>query len=267
MKSKIQVTWSKGLHYYDAEPTISKFPGGELHVRFDEYLSCDYCTINALIVDSDGIMAVALLKNILDLQDIPTINLHLEYMPYARQDRVCREGESFSLKVFANILNGLNFDKVYISDPHSDVAPALLNNVEVVSQKHLFLDYTIEHYSLRKLLLVSPDAGANKKTLSLAMDLGHEGFIRADKVRNTEDGSISGTVVYGDVRDKDVLIVDDICDGGGTFCLLAAELKALGAKSVTLYVTHGIFSKGKDVLHDAGVDHIHCYYDWTKELV
>lgn len=113
--------------------------------------------------------------------------------------------------------------------------------------------------------MISPDAGANKKTLEMAKFLGHNNFIRADKIRNVKTGSIEHTAVYGCVKDKDCLIVDDICDGGATFIALAERLKFGDAKSVSLYVTHGIFSKGKQHLLDNGVDHIYCFHDWTKE--
>ncbi len=74
-------------------------------------------------------------------------------------------------------------------------------------------------------------------------------FVRADKVRNPENGQIFGTeVFYDDFEGKPVLIVDDICDGGYTFLKLAEKLKEKNAGMVILYVTHGIFSKGLDEL-------------------
>ena len=71
--------------------------------------------------------------------------------------------------------------------------------------------------------------------------------IRADKKRDPSNGEITGTVVYSEhLGSQDVLIVDDICDGGRTFIELAKELRHLTTGRIYLYVTHGIFSKGHE---------------------
>ncbi|MEQ2351952.1 phosphoribosyltransferase family protein [Pseudoalteromonas piscicida] len=87
-----------------------------------------------------------------------------------------------------------------------------------------------------------------KKTLKIAQHFGGEvEVIQAQKVRNLKTGEIVQTQVLGEVKGKDLLIVDDICDGGRTFTELAKVLKAQGANSIALYVTHGIFSQGLGV--------------------
>ena len=80
----------------------------------------------------------------------------------------------------------------------------------------------------------------------------------ASKIRDTKTGYITETKLQGEVRGRDVLIFDDICDGGRTFIELAKSLKAKGAKKISLYITHGIFSKGKDVLYNH-IDEIICF--------
>ena len=134
------------------------------------------------------------------------------------------KGESFSLKVFANMVNALGFNKVVTLDPHSDVTPALIDNVKVISQSdiiHKWMDFTMR---LGSTMLVSPDSGANKKTAKIAGYLNHWEFARADKLRDLSTGQILETVVYKeDFNKQDVAIIDDICDGGKTFtefCLL-----------------------------------------------
>ena len=96
-------------------------------------------------------------------------------------------------------------------------------------------------------VLISPDAGAYKKTERLATALGVP-VVVATKYRSVVDGSLAAPDVLGDVRGKVCVIVDDICDGGGTFLNLAESLTAAGAAECHLFVSHGIFSKGYDAL-------------------
>ena len=110
---------------------------------------------------------------------------------------------------------------------------------------------------VRGNILVSPDAGSLKKVSKVAREFNCK-MVRADKTRSVIDGSITGTVVYSEsVGDKDFLIIDDICDGGRTFIELAKELRKLTTGKIKLYVTHGIFSKGLDVLTEH-IDEIYC---------
>ena len=73
-------------------------------------------------------MKIFLIKDALEIKGIKRFDLIMPYIPYARQDRVCAQGESFSLKIFANMLNAVNFENVYVLDAHSDVSVSLINN-------------------------------------------------------------------------------------------------------------------------------------------
>lgn len=99
-----------------------------------------------------------------------------------------------------------------------------------------------------RFILISPDAGASKKIYKLAEQIGYKGdIITCSKDRDT-DGKLTKTVVpMGKhwISNKDIIIIDDICDGGATFINIAKELKSNGFKNkIYLIVTHGIFSKG-----------------------
>ena len=98
-------------------------------------------------------------------------------------------------------------------------------------------------------VLVSPDAGSNKKTAEIAKYFNHENFIRADKLRNLETGEILETIVYcDDFHGRDVCVVDDLVDFGRTFLDLSKACKEKKCGRFILYVTHGIFSGGFDHL-------------------
>ena len=98
-------------------------------------------------------------------------------------------------------------------------------------------------------IYVAPDAGAEKSVREDAAYFDKR-LVTATKTRDTKTGEITATVVHDkdSVKGANCLILDDICDGGRTFIELAKALKAAGALEVQLYVTHGIFSRGLDVL-------------------
>ena len=95
---------------------------------------------------------------------------------------------------------------------------------------------------------VAPDAGAAKEVQQLAILMNKE-FIQGHKTRDTRTGALSGFGYSGSVEGKNLLIIDDICDGGGTFIGLAEALRATETpEDISLYVTHGMFTKGYDGL-------------------
>lgn len=258
-----------GLTRVDFEQFV--FSGGEVSVKLSQAINYSSWNIIAELKNSEDILTLLMVADVLKRGGATYIELYMPYIPYARQDRVCNFGEAFSLKVFCDLINSVGFDKVTVEDPHSDVAPALLNNVNIYDQATCInltkdCDKSFTRF-LEGATLVSPDAGAEKKILSVCNSLGKSGFISASKVRDPSTGKITSTEVNGGRLSGDYLIVDDICDGGATFIALAQELKYKGADRVGLYVTHGIFSKGKQHLVDNGVDYIYSKNDWTKEEI
>lgn len=242
-----------------------QFAGGEEHVRLDtEPIGFDEVVqVLAHVRSSADVMALLLVTDALRRHGAQRIWLHMPYLPYARQDRVCARGEALSLAVFCELINSQGYEYVEVWDVHSDVAPALLKRCEVVPPEE-FLDNAGGLIDWGKTLLVAPDAGALKKTAKVATHF-YTSFIRADKTRDAKTGEITGTVVHSDhVGDRDLLIVDDICDGGRTFIELARELRKLTTGRVMLYVTHGIFSRGTQVF-DGLIDRVFCANPFVDE--
>ena len=133
-----------------------------------------------------------------------------------------------------------------IWDPHSDVTPALLSNVTVRSTQSLMQLAFGEQGCLallRECAFVAPDAGARKRGSMLARAFQTEA-VYADKVRDPVTGKLSGAQVLGEVPQRPLLVVDDICDGGGTFVELARVLREKTDKPLYLDVTRGLFTKG-----------------------
>lgn len=228
--------------YPEIKYTKFKFSGGEVHIKTKYENIPDTVIITHRLNTSNNIMELFLAKDAIQRLGVKNIEVIIPYVPYARQDRPCEIGEAFSLKVFANLLNSMNFDAVYILDPHSDVAPALIENSVPISN-HKFIEEIMKDLPA-DIVLISPDAGSSKKLHKL-MKFGFSDFIQCDKIRDTKTGKITGfSVGNDDIYKRNCLIIDDICDGGATFVGLAKELKRYGAGDLYLAVTHGIFSKG-----------------------
>lgn len=240
---------------YDAIEYIS-FPGGERHVRLPaEQLAVaadTSWTIEARVYTPADIMDLLLATDALH-RVVPvgsTFRLVMPYVPYARQDRVALDGEPLSAAVFCTLINSMHFDAVEVWDPHSDVTSALLQNVHIRPTKDLmvstFRQKGMEHL-LANCAFVAPDTGARKRVAALAKTFGTD-MVPADKKRDPVTGKLSGAQVLGDVPARPLLVVDDICDGGGTFLELARVLREKTDQPLYLYVTHGLFTKGLDAL-------------------
>ena len=239
------------------------FSGGEEHVNINlPNLSIlhNAATIYARIDSSSELMRLLLVTDALKRQDITDITLEMPYIPYARQDRVCAPGDSFSLKLFADLINQQNYKKIFVADSHSMVATALLNNVMEYRQSDL-AELVATKASDSYRYIVAPDAGASKKAVEFAKAYSRitpVDVVQALKVRDPATGNITKTTVLKeDFVEEDVLIVDDIADGAASFLNLAVMLKERGAGKIGLFVTHGIFSRGLDVVFDSGIDSVY----------
>jgi ribose-phosphate pyrophosphokinase len=180
---------------------------------------------------------------------VKSLNLLTKYLPYARQDKPISNESTFALHVFSKIINQINFDSIFCYDPHSDIAKKLINNLFCIDVgSHVYRFFTENNYDV----VLYPDLGAKTRY----SELYGLPYIYADKKRDQLTGNIEGLDVIGDCDGKTVLIVDDICDGGGTFIIAAKELYDKGAIDVGLFVSHGIFSKGKEVLYNAGINKV-----------
>lgn len=179
-----------------------------------------------------------------------SVRLFLPYLPFARQDRVCNKGEANGISAYARILNSLEFDSVTLLDPHSDVAAAAINRC-VVTDMGEFLKQPARFGKMdfSNTWLVAPDTGAVKRVKELVKELGAAGMITATKERDTETRELTKTKLDEDTTDRNILIIDDLCDGGRTFIALAQAIREQGEpKSLNLWVTHGIFSYGTEVV-------------------
>lgn len=180
-------------------------------------------------------------------------HLILPFVPGARQDRLLCGGESdylFTLKSVARMINARAFPSVTVIDPHSDVAPALIDRCRVVTTADC-INPPAGKYSA----VIAPDGGAEKRAQVVAQKLGVP-LYHAWKKRDAGTGQLTG---FGSEPPPDgngpILVVDDICDGGGTFVGLRGALPSSAV--VDLYVTHGLYTQGTARLLE-GYRHLYC---------
>lgn len=260
MTSKIELT----LDNQHVEIERGIFPDGAVWLKvtgeLPRFAQVMRIRVAAMRDMNDFMLLAQLTDAVRHVTDIAISHLELAWLPWARQDRHMVNGDSFALKVFANQLNTLNFDKVFLLDPHSDAAAAAINNSVVIAQEACLMQSENLRQAIGegKLMLVAPDAGALKKIHNVAKASGARDYAILTKERDVATGNLTGfALVSGDVAGKDVLIVDDLCDAGGTFIGSAQVLRDAGARSVNLYVTHGVFSKGLENLLNNGIDAIY----------
>ena len=247
--------------------TALTFSGGEEHVSVEIPNSgIEKVEISARVKSSKDLMRLMLIKDAIDNKLIgktkPFFHLIIPYLPYARQDRVTSDGFSFSLKVLANMINSMNFDKVTTCDVHSNVALGLINNicnldmgfVAACATKNETFNHAIfsvsRMFKREGITVIIPDAGASKRCEEFAKAMDIFGvkveLIQATKDRDPATGKINGVTIHCDslTARNNIIVVDDICDGGRTFVEIGKEAIKKGAMRLDLIVTHGIFSKG-----------------------
>lgn len=246
------------INGYEYNSNKFNFPAGEVNVSLskDATPPVDKNVVIDFKYNSDSdVVELMMLHDAIKREYKPkSTKLLCHYLPYARQDRVCNKGEAHSLKVFCNLINSMKFDEVQVVDCHSDVGTALLDNVVHIDIKSLFNNIELFNtYSNGSFVLVSPDAGAEKKVRSLAKFLQCD-MIRFTKERDLQTGEIKSITAVDDIpKEAKFLVVDDIIDGGGTFIPIAQQLRLRTTNKLHLFCTHGVFSKGAKHLLD--------YYD------
>lgn len=192
------------------------------------------------------------------------LHLKVNYMPHARADRVFKGYNANPLQAFLDFFENLVFDKLSMTDAHNFKAIEDESYVDVYN-----LITTKGFLAVPNAVYIAPDKGAKlrvKENLKLIDSpvVRSNTFMMVDKQRDEKSGEVTQQLPTGHeaiVKGKVCFIIDDICDGGRTFIGLAGKLKAAGALSVVLVVSHGVFSQGLEVFKD-NIDYI-----WSENCV
>ena len=160
--------------------------------------------------------------------------LLMPFLPNARQDRVVNDDDVFTLKYFSQMVNALHFDRVETFDVHSDVSSALINHIHVLSPVPV-VEKVLKQ--IPDAILAFPDEGAMQR---------YRGqfpipTIYGIKSRNWQTQKVEELILCGatdKIKNKDILIIDDICGKGSTIYYMAKQLKEQGARNIYVYVSH-----------------------------
>lgn len=219
----------------DIKLEINHFPDGTLLLK-PEFYNAKTHDITWYYEGDAELMALIALARYLRDHGAQQVRLYLPYVPNARQDRTKKINDVFTLKYFAEVINSLNFDLVEVFDPHSNVAVALLDRVEVINPT-IQVETAVHKINDDKLVFFYPDEGAMKR-YSEMLDYPYVfGVNNRDLVTNQirECGIFGRTEL---IAGRNILIVDDICSLGEKFCDAARKLKDLGAQDIYLYISH-----------------------------
>lgn len=185
--------------------------------------------------------------------------LVVDFLPYARQDKMITNGTTFALRTFASILNTLGFVHIDVLDVHSAQAERSIPNLSnCVGEQRI----RVVAEDVHAKTIVYPDRGAFERYhVDYNIFPGYH-YVVGTKVRNNLTGAISSYSLNNTQQlEEPLLVVDDICDGGATFAALAREFKRQDRHNFHLYTTHGIYSKGTGLLFGAGYRRIFTYHD------
>ena len=220
---------------------IQKFSDGEFQPVFLESIRGDYVfLIQSTCSPSDNIMELLLMIDAAKRASAYKIIAVIPYFGYARQDRKDKPRVAIGSKLVASLLETAGANRVITMDLHAPQIQAFFDiPVDHLDSSAIFIPY-IENLNLENLTFAAPDVGGTNRVREIASYFNAE-MVICDKHRKRAN-EIASMVVIGDVEGKDIILIDDICDTGGTLAKAAGLLKDKGATSVRALCTHPVLS-------------------------
>ncbi|MCY7291754.1 MAG: ribose-phosphate pyrophosphokinase, partial [Ferruginibacter sp.] len=220
---------------------IQKFSHGEFQPVFMESIRGDYIfLIQSTNSPNDNLMELLLMIDAARRASAYKIVVVMPYYGYARQDRKDKPRVAIGSKLIANLLVAAGADRIITMDLHAPQIQGYFDiPVDHLDSSAIFIPY-IEKLKLQNLTFAAPDVGSTNRVREIASYFSSE-MVICDKHRKRAN-EIASMVLIGDVTDKDIILIDDICDTGGTLAKAANLLKERGARSVRALCTHPVLS-------------------------
>lgn len=220
-----------------------KFPDGEWNINLNK----SFFGTRPIILHStcppvnERLVQLLLIIDAVKRGGAQKISVIIPYFGYSRQDKIFKMGQPLSAKLVAGLIEKAGASEVFLIDLHQPTEVGFFDipafHINPVS---LYADY-IKRQKIKKGVVVSPDLGGIKRAKELAKALNFSlGFI--DKERDIETGRIKSRGLFANVKDKDVIIVDDIISSGSTLVKASQILKSAGAKKIWAFVTHAVLN-------------------------
>lgn len=221
--------------------SIQRFSDGEICPVFNESIRGDFVfLVQSTFAPAENLMELLLMIDAARRASADKVIAVIPYYGYARQDRKDRPRVAIGSKLVANMLVAAGADRIITMDLHAPQIQGYFDiPVDHLDSHALFIPY-IENLRLENLTFAAPDVGATNRIREIASYFNAD-MVICDKHRKRAN-EIASMVVIGDVENKDIVIIDDICDTGGTLAKSAALLKDKGARTVRALITHPVLS-------------------------
>lgn len=235
---------------------LQKFSDGEMAPYFNESIrGANVFLIQSTMAPSDNLLELCLMIDAAKRASAYKAIAVLPYFGYARQDRKDKPRIAIGAKMVANILTAVGADRIMTLDLHAGQIQGFFDiPVDHLNGSAIFVPY-LRSLNLDNLLFASPDVGGVKRTRSFAQHFNSE-MVVIDKHRKKAN-EVAEMRIIGSVEGKNVVLVDDLVDTGGTLCKAAQIIMEQGAKSVRAVCTHPVLSgKAYDNINNSVLDEL-----------
>ncbi|MCX6265831.1 MAG: ribose-phosphate pyrophosphokinase [Bacteroidetes bacterium] len=221
--------------------SVVRFADGEFQPSFEENIrGTDVFLIQSTHAPSDNLFELLMLIDAARRASAKTIVAVIPYFGYARQDRKDKPRVSIAAKLVANLLSAAGVNRIIALDLHADQIQGFFDvPVDHLYASSVFIPY-LKTLHQPELIFASPDTGGTRRAGSYAKYF-HTNFVICYKHRS-KPNEVAKMRLVGDVKGKDVILLDDIVDTGGTLCKAAEIIMENGATSVRAMVTHALLS-------------------------
>ena len=218
------------------------FADGEFEPCYEETIRGSHVFIvQSTFPPADNLLELLLMIDAAKRASAYKIIAVIPYFGFARQDRKDKPRVSIGAKLMADLLSVAGVDRIITMDLHADQIQGFFNvPVDHLYASALFIPY-IQKMGLRDIVIASPDVGGTKRANTYARLLGTD-MVICHKSRS-KPNVVENMTLIGDVRDKDVIIVDDLIDTAGTITKAAGLMIREGANSVRAFAAHGLLSE------------------------
>ncbi len=221
--------------------TLQEFSDGEMSPFFSESVrGHDVFLIQSTFAPADNLLELLLMIDAAKRASANYVTVVVPYFGYARQDRKDKPRVAIAAKLMANLLSAAGADRLMTCDLHADQIQGFFDiPVDHMDGSAIFVPY-IKSLELSNLIFASPDVGGMKRARSFAKFFNAE-LVVCDKHRQRAN-EVASMRLIGDVKDKNVILIDDLIDTGGTMCKAANIIMDNGAQSVRAVCTHPVLS-------------------------
>ena len=220
---------------------IQYFADGEFVVSYEESIrGCEVYLVQSTFPNSDNLLELLLMIDAAKRASAKKVIPVIPYFGWARQDRKDKPRVSIGAKLIADLLSTAGIDRVITLDLHADQIQGFFDcPVDHLLASSIFLPY-IQSMKLEDLVIASPDVGGSKRASSYAKYLGVD-LVLCHKQR-AKANVVESMKIIGDVKGKNVIILDDMVDTAGTITKAADLMIENGALSVSAFASHGVLS-------------------------